>query len=239
VPTPNPSLAIPPYWLRQPQKLAADPGMHRFLWDLHYDPVPGEPPQYPIAAVYRNTAPAPTSPWAMPGKYRVVLTVGGKSYEQPLTVVMDPRVKTANADLLEQFKLSKQLYDEWLNLDSMTQSLRRVRQQITELQPRVPAGDLKTHVDVLTEKLQAFSPAGGGPAAGGPRTLAGASGRVRTLFNVIQSVDVAPTSQVVAAVPGVLEDARAVQQSWQAITSQDIAALNRELRTAGLPEIKD
>jgi len=239
MPTPNPSLAIPPYWLRPPQKLAGDPGMHRFLWDLHYDPVPGEPPQYPIAAVYRNTAPAPTSPWAMPGKYRVVLTVGGKSYEQPLTVVMDPRVKTANADLLEQFKLSKQLYDEWLNLDSMTQSLRRVRQQITELQPRVPAGDLKTHIDVLTEKLQAFSPAGGGPAAGGPRTLAGASGRVRTLFNVIQSVDVAPTSQVVAAVPGVLEDARAVQQSWQAITSQDIAALNRELRTAGLPEIKD
>jgi len=237
VPTPNPTLAIPPYWLRPPQKLAADPGMHRFLWDLHYDPVPGEPPQYPIAAVYRNTAPAPTSPWAMPGKYTVVLTVGGKSYEQPLTVVMDPRVKTSNADLLEQFKLSKQLYDEWLKLDSISLNLRRVRQQLTELQTRAPAGDLKAHLNVLAEKLQAFSPVGGGPAGVGPRTLAGASGRVRTLFNVIQNVDVAPTSQVVAAVPGVLEDARAVQENWQAIKSQDIAALNLELRTAGLPEL--
>ena len=243
LPTPNPTLAIPPYWLRLAQKLAADFGMHRFLWDLRYAPVPGEQPQYPIAAVYRNTAPAPTSPWVMPGKYRVVLTVGGKSYEQPLTVVMDPRVKTSNADLLQQFRLSKQLYDEWLKLDSMSVSLRRVRQQITELQGRVPAGDLKEHLNALTEKLQSFSTPGGpgGPGAGGagvgPLTLPGVSGRARTLFNVIQNVDLAPTSQVVAAVPGVLKDARTVQENWQAIKSQDIAALNRELRAASLAEI--
>jgi len=240
LPTPNPSLAIPSYWLRPAQKLAVDHGVHRFLWDLHYDPVPGEPPQYPIAAVYRNTAPAPTSPWVMPGKYRVVLTVGGKSYEQPMTVVMDPRVKTSSADLLEQFKLSKRLYDEWLKLDSISLSLRRVRQQITELQTKVPAGDLQAHLSALTEKLQSFSPPGGpggGGAGVGPRTLAGANGRIRTLFNVIQNVDVAPTSQVVAAVPGVVEDSRAVQENWQAIKSQDIAALNIELRAAGLPQI--
>jgi hypothetical protein len=155
--------------------------------------------------------------------------------------VMDPRVKTLNADLLEQFKLSKRLYDEWLKLDSISLSLRRVREQITELQTRAPAGDLKTHINALTEKLQSFStasgPGGGGVAGVGPRTLGGASGRIRTLFNVIQNVDVAPTSQVVAAVPGVLEDSRAVQESWQAIKSQDIAALNVELRAASLPEI--
>jgi len=241
LPTPNPSLAIPPYWLRPPQKVAVDSGMHRFFWDLHYTPVPGEQPQYPIAAVYRKTAPAPTSPWAMPGKYTVALTVGGKSYDQPLILVMDPRVKTSNADLLEQFTLSKQLYDEWLKLDSISLNLRRVRQQITELQTRAPAGDLKTHINSLAEKLQSLSipggPAGGGAVGVAPRTLGGASGRVRTLFNLIQNVDVAPTSQVVAAVPDVLADARAVQENWQAVKSQDIAALNLELRTAGLPEI--
>ncbi len=244
LPTPNPSLSIPPYWLRPAQKLAADPGMHRFLWDLHYAPVPGEPPQYPIAAVYRNTAPAPTSPWAMPGKYTVVLTVRGKSYEQPLTLVMDPRVKTSNADLLEQFKLSKQLYDEWLKLDSISLSLRRVREQITQLQTKAPAGDLKLHINGLAEKLQAFSGAPGGPGGGGPTAGAGAritpasaTARVRTLFNLIQNVDLAPTSQVAATVPEVLKDSRAVQENWQTITSRDLAALNLELRAAGLPEI--
>ena len=239
MPTPNPTLAIPPYWLRPRQKLAADSGMHRFLWDLHYAPIPGEAPQYPIAAVYKNTAPAPTSPWAMPGKYTVVLTVGGKSYEQPLTLVMDPRVKTSNADLLEQFKLSKQLYDEWLKLDLMSTSIRRMRDQATQLQTKAPAGDLKAHITALAEKLQSFSAPGVPGGGGGAQriTLGGASGRVRTLFNLIQNVDVAPTSQVVAAIPEVLRDSRAVQENWQAI-SQEIAALNAELRTAGLPEIE-
>jgi hypothetical protein len=212
--------------------------MHRFLWDLHYDPVPGEPPQYPIAAVYRNTAPAPTSPWVMPGKYTVVLTVGGKSYEQSLTVMMDPRVKTSNADLLEQFKLSKQLYDEWLKLDSISVSLRRVREQIAQLQTKAPSGELKTQISAVGARLQSFSAATGMGIPGGPgATLAGASGRVRTLFNVIQNVDLAPTSQVIAAVPEVLQDSRGIQERWRTITSQEIAALNRELRTAGLPEI--
>src|SRR5204863_3415592 len=134
-------------------------------------PVPGVQPQYPIAAVYRNTAPAATSPWAMPGNYTVVLTVGGKSYEQPLNLVIDPRVKTSTADLAAQFKLSKEVYDEWLVLNSISQSVARVRGQIAELQKRAPAGDLKTHLNALDEKLQAF--AGGGPAvpagAGTPR----------------------------------------------------------------------
>ena len=98
--------------------------MHRFLWDLHYTPVPGLQPQYPIAAVDHNTAPETTSPWAMPGKYTVVLTVGGKSYQQPLTLWMDPRVKTSPADLAEQFRLSKQLYDEWLALNSISERVR-------------------------------------------------------------------------------------------------------------------
>jgi hypothetical protein len=243
-PTPNPTLAIPSYWLRPAQKLAADAGMHRFLWDLHYAPVPGETPQYPIAAVYRNTAPVPNSPWAMPGKYSVVLTAGGKNYAQPLIVTMDPRVKTSNADLLEQFRLSKQLYDEWLKLDSVSVRLRRMREQIAALQTRAPEGDLKARIAALSEKLQSFSgapggPGGGGAAAGaGPRiTLVSATGRIRTLFNLIQNVDLAPTSQVVAAVPDVLKDSRTVQENWQSIRSQEISALNVELRSAGLPEI--
>src|SRR5262249_49835355 len=117
LPPTDPMLNIPPYWVRPPEKLLNSKGMHRVLWDLHYAPVPGIPRQYPIAAVYRNTAPEPTSPWANPGKYTVVLTVGGKTYEQTLTLVMDPRVKTSAADLDEQFRLSKQLYDEWLALN--------------------------------------------------------------------------------------------------------------------------
>src|SRR6185503_2172005 len=242
IPAPDPMLAIPPYWLRPSQKLAAEPGLHRFLWDLHYAPVPGVQPQYPIAAVYRNTAPAATSPWAMPGKYTVTLMAGGKKHTQPLVLQMDPRVKASNADLAEQFKLSKQLYDEWMTLGAIGDSVRKVRGQLTELRPRVPEGDLKKHLDELSATLQALDGGGGpgaAPAAGAPArpTIASVTGRIRTLFNFIEDVDVAPTPQVAAAVPIVSGESRTLQGSWQGITAQDLPALNRELRSAGLPEI--
>ncbi|MEP6818517.1 MAG: glycoside hydrolase [bacterium] len=243
LPTPDPALSIPPYWVRPPQKLANEPGMHRFLWDMHYAPVPSLQPQYPIAAVYRNTAPAATSPWAMPGRYTVVLTVGGKSYEQPLTLRMDPRVKTSNADLAAQFKLSKEVYDEWLALNSISQSVARLRTQLAELQKRAPAGDFKTHLNALDEKLQALAGAGGGGPGGGgtasPRaSLATTTGRLRTLFNLMEDVDVAPTPQAAAAIPELVKDSRSLQETWRTLNAQEVAALNQELHTASLPELK-
>jgi hypothetical protein len=244
LPTPDPALAIPPYWVRPPQKLAGEPGMHRFLWDMHYAPVPGVEPQYPIAAVYRNTAPEPTSPWALPGKYTVVLTVGGKSYQQPLMIVMDPRVKTSNADLAEQFKLSKQLYDQWLALNSISEIIKPIRGQIAELRPRVPEGDLKKHIDAFSEKLQALAGSGGGGRGGrgggvGSRpSIATTTGSLGTLFGLIQAVDLAPTPQASAAVPDLMRDSRSLQETWQAIRSQDIPALNHELSAAGQPVLR-
>jgi photosystem II stability/assembly factor-like uncharacterized protein len=243
LPTPDPALSIPPYWVRPPQKLASEPGMHRFLWDLHYAPVPGVQPQYPISAVFRNTPPEPTSPWAMPGKYTVVLTFGGKSYQQQLDLLMDPRVKTSNTDLAEQFKLSKQIYDEWLALNSISESVRFIRSQIADLTPRVPAGDLKTHIDALGEKLQALAGAGGGgpggPAGAATRMTIGATtGRLRALFNLMEDVDLAPTPQVAGAVPDIVKDSHSLQNSWQAIKSQDIPTLNQELSAAGLPVVE-
>src|SRR5205085_10788971 len=85
---------IPWYWIRPPRVLSSAPGTHRFVWDLHYTPAPGMRPSYPIAAIAYNTAPSPTSPWAMPGTYTVRLTANGQSVTQPLIVKMDPRVKT-------------------------------------------------------------------------------------------------------------------------------------------------
>ena len=219
--------------------------MHRFLWDFHLEPVPGVPPQYPISAVYKNTAPDPTSPWAMPGKYTVVLTAGGKKYEQLLTLVMDPRVKTSTADLAEQYKLSKQLYDEWLTLNSISDHVRQIRGQVTELRAKVSDANLKTKVDAFAEKLQSLAGGGvgfGGGAGGGGGaarvTVASATGRIRNLFNLIEEVDLAPTPQVSGAIPDVLKDSRGIQESWRGISSQDIPALNQELRAANLPIIQ-
>jgi hypothetical protein len=46
---------------------------------------------------------------ALPGEYSVKLTVKGKSYTQPLTVKMDPRVGTPLAGLQQQFALAQRI----------------------------------------------------------------------------------------------------------------------------------
>jgi photosystem II stability/assembly factor-like uncharacterized protein len=249
-PPPDPQLAIPAYWVRPLQSLSAQPGMHRFLWDMRYAPIPGVRPQYPIAAVYHNTAAAASAPWVMPGNYTVRLTVNGKTSTQPLVVEMDPRVKTPRADLAEQFRLSKQLYDERLALASITETVRAIRQQLADLRSHAPEGEVRDHIDSLNEKLQTLAGGGGpggpgggggggrGAAAPGRNTVATVAARAGTLFGIAEAVDAMPTPQVAAAIADALKDSAALRESWQAILSQEIPALNQQLRSSGLPPIE-
>jgi photosystem II stability/assembly factor-like uncharacterized protein len=231
------SLRIPTYWVRPPQVLSTEAGMHRFMWDMHYQPVPGIDPEYPIAAVYRNTAPDPTSPWAMPGQYTVVLTVGGKSFAQPLTVKMDPRVKTSLAELGRQFALSKQLSDQWAQLNSINERINALNTELTNLQPRTLNSPVAAQLDALIKKLQELAGATANPRPGEPLDLVVLT-RLQTLFGILQEVDAAPTAQTTAAVTNLQSEIRSVSEGWRAIESQDIPALNRQLRAAGLPEVK-
>ncbi len=48
VPPLDPELSIPAYWLRPPETLSSAAGFHRLVWDMHYPPVAGMKPEYPI-----------------------------------------------------------------------------------------------------------------------------------------------------------------------------------------------
>jgi photosystem II stability/assembly factor-like uncharacterized protein len=113
---------VPAYWMRPSPILAATAGLHRFVWDLHYPPPPGVPRTYPIAATPHDTASEPRGPGVVPGTYTARLTVEGKRYTQPLTVRMDPRVKSGAAALQQQFALSKRLYDAVVKVQQMLTS---------------------------------------------------------------------------------------------------------------------
>ncbi len=83
-------LSFPPFWARTTQPLLATAGMHRYVWDLR--PTPSAPRAGGGGGGggggFGRGAAA-----VLPGTYTVKLTVGEKSYTQPLMVKMDPRVK--------------------------------------------------------------------------------------------------------------------------------------------------
>ncbi|MBI3400385.1 MAG: glycoside hydrolase [Acidobacteria bacterium] len=209
---PNASNApVPMYWYRAPHPLATTAGMHRFTWDIHYQPIPGGGGGrggLPIAAVPHDTVPVPASPWAAPGQYTVKLTVNGKSYTQPLTLKMDPRVKTPSLGLAQQFTLSKHLYDDLLNVQKTLGDVRALRAKATGTP--------------LDQKLAALEGGGGGRggAPEGPDTLGNISGGLNQLMGLLQGADVTPTTQLVAAVGARHAAVAKLMAQWTALKAE-------------------
>jgi len=83
-------LNIPTFWVRTPESLSAAAGMHRWIWDLRPTPAAGSGGAAANAAANFFGGREPT---VLPGTYTVKLTVGGRSYTQPLLVKMDPRAR--------------------------------------------------------------------------------------------------------------------------------------------------
>src|SRR5476649_890193 len=113
--TPDPATStIPLYWYRPLTALSAAAGMHRFTWDVHYQPLDGGGrmggPNLSMGAIGHNTMASPTTPWVNPGQFTVKLTVNGTSYSQPIAVKPDPRVKTPPLAMAQVYSLSKATY---------------------------------------------------------------------------------------------------------------------------------
>jgi photosystem II stability/assembly factor-like uncharacterized protein len=238
LPPPDPELAIPAYWLRPPQKLSNAAGFHRFLWDMHLPPVPGIKADYPIAAVYRNTAPAPTSPWAMPDKYTVVLTVDGKQYTRDLTLMMDPRVKTPLPALQKQFDVSNQLYAQLLQVQPALDQATTLREQLKVQHEKATAADA-AKIDAASQKLNELLGAEGRQRRRGrqPDTLGGVQASLLELLTTVQNVDVAPTPVQAAAVPALQKSATELVGRWNAMQASDVPQLKSELGIRDFPQV--
>lgn len=226
-PAPKPGmLDIPEYWVRPAERLSNASGFHRFVWDLHYDPVAGIKPQYPIAAVYKNTAPSPTSPWVMPGSYTVVLTVGGQKYTQPITVEMDPRVKTSTTDLQKQFDLSYQVYQDLKKLQPVVEMANSAEAKLKEVRAKA-GGQEAAKFDAAEKELQRLKGSEGWRRrAQQGETLMGVRASLEQVLSMLQDADVAPTTQLAAQVPKLHQETSDITEQWTKFESGQLTPLD-------------
>ena len=224
-----PAINVPMYWIRPQEILSAEPGTHRFLWDIKYEPL-DIPPSYPISATFMNTEPNPTSPWVMPGNYRVKLIVDGKSHTQTLQVRMDPRIKTPVSELRKQHDLSVAAYEARIKCMATLKSIGQMRQQIKELLSNSNSNVSERLKQIDQQLGQLENPGANSNAFGFTRVNAGYA----SVFNILQDTEMPPTSQAVQAMADLNKRMAELNSKWETLRKTEISKLNQELKDAGL-----
>jgi photosystem II stability/assembly factor-like uncharacterized protein len=222
---------LPLYWPAPPQVLKTSAGMHRFTWDMHYDPLPGGGGGGRGGggggggAVPHRTYGGVASPWVAPGTYTVRLTAGGQSVTQPITIKMDPRVKIT-ADVQQIFTLTAQMEDGARNAVAAYKEAR-------ELLEKVKGNE------ALAKPLEALAPTeapGGGGGRGGfggggggfgappepptPATLANIATRMVAAAQAMQGSEMPPTAAQLEACKEQQTAYVAVMAKWTALKTR-------------------
>jgi len=233
---------IPMYWVRPPQILSAEAGMHRFVWDMHYPPPGALNREFPIAAIVHDTPQLPLGAWAMPGRYTVRLWVDGRIYTQPLMVRMDPRVKTPIIDLRKQFEMESGIVEGMNKTFDALQQVRSLRSQLTDRAGKAKGAlaDSLSALDKQAAQLEGASQGAffGVPQSGKqPENLSTLNQHFGQLLNVVDSADAAPTTQASALYLELKDGLEKLLAQWKKVLETDLPSLNASLKKVHIEEL--
>jgi hypothetical protein len=176
--------------------LPVEAGLNRFVWNLRYPDARNVP-----GAIYRSGG--VTGPLAPPGEYRVRLTVGETTLEQPLSLRKDPRVAASDDDLREQFAFLLEIRDRLSETNDAIIKLRALREQVGVWESRAKdAGNgeavleagktLRESLTEIEEELVQTRWKSSRDALTAPSKL---NVRLATLLGVVGGADARPTQQ--------------------------------------------
>jgi hypothetical protein len=161
--------------------------------------------------------------------------VDGTRYTQPLTLRLDPRVKTSAAALGPLAALSKEM---WAGAIAANDAQGQARAWLSALD-----GMQGTAVANVRTQLEALAPPRGPrtrfrrAAAGAAPTLSGASTAMMAAAMAMQGADVAPTASQVAACASARTMGTAAMAAWTRLRTTGLAAINAERRSQGQPAL--
>jgi len=151
---------------------------------------------------------------------------------------MDPRVNVPSAGIEQQFNLEMSLAAE---LTATTEAVTQARSVLDQLHKigTQPAGALADSIKALDQEVGLVLKGATSPiAVAAPEpTLTSVNGAVGTLYGSVGQADAAPTAAQINAVADTDRDLSAVMKQWEEIKKSDLPALNRQFKSANLPEI--
>lgn len=211
-----PHCSVPLYWAAPNIALSSTAGMHRFVWDMRYDPIQGLTSESEANAVPHRTYFSATAPFAAPGSYSVRLTAGGATSTQPISVVLDPRVKTSIAAMSKLSALSREMYDDATAAHAAYVDARKMSDAMTN------AGDpLKLMIDSIAPPgAEAPRRGFGGPAQPTPATLQSVQSTLLAAAMSMQEADIALTARQIDAVEKARAQYKEVMARWRGLSKR-------------------
>jgi len=193
-----------------------------FAWNMKYPPA---------RSFWGVNGVATDGPMALPGRYHVRLTVGGRSATQSFALKLDPRSKVAPADLAAQFTFLKQLRDTVNAVTTAIITIRNVRAQLADAAGGADAAKAFTHkLDAIEDGLyQVHSQADEDALVYPP----GPTERLSSLIFAASTMDARPTAPLYDVfrlfAPQIQKQLTALADALKS----DLPAVNAALKSAG------
>jgi hypothetical protein len=169
-------------------------------------------------------------PMVLPGTYTAKLTVNGRSYSQPITVVQDPRVPVSAAALSAQFQLEQRMVAgiaATYHAYNYVQELRAALSARTkDSSGNAAASQIATAGQTLDAALA--------PLISGPAGFGIAHRDLGRRLNDQLVADAEPTASVVAGVDGPCRAIDTALDTLRRLQSTNVAELNALLTRASL-----
>jgi hypothetical protein len=170
--------------------------------------------------------------------YQVRLVVDGKSFNQPLKVVMDPRSVATEAELQRQYEVGRQYFLEAIRAREGEAEIHSMQARLGAVAAKLPAehAELATQIAQLQEAIKKIL-AGRRGSEDEDMGLDSASDGIAGALRVVESGDRTIPSQAVELFE---ESARALKSrigEWERMKTSLLPQLNDKLKRAGLEPV--
>jgi photosystem II stability/assembly factor-like uncharacterized protein len=221
---PQPDLATlntAPEWVTPPSALSTAPGMHRFVWPLHYSAP---------AALAEGRRRGGEGVWAPPGRYTVVLEVDGARLAQPLTVAPDPRMNLRPEDYARQFAMAREIEESRAKAATAVKEAGALAAALSERRPG-SSPEIGKAMDALKPRVEEITD------ARVPGTLSFLADALDRLANAVDGSDQAPSPDAVSGFEQTRASLDRALAAWNTLKANNLAAVNSRLKKAGQAEI--
>jgi photosystem II stability/assembly factor-like uncharacterized protein len=219
-------------------RLTTGGGLTRFVWDL----------RYPGAHRFRGLvfwAAGTQGPLAVPGSYKVRLSVGAWSATQPVTVRLDPRNHATTVDLQRQFDLLLRIRDR---VSAANDAVTRIRDVKTQLEAAVQhvhgrsggvevaaaADSLKARLGAIEEEIYQVKNQSSEDPLNYPIKL---NNRIASLAGVVGSTDAPPTDQAIQVFEALSVQLQTQLDRLKTVLDADVPAFNALVKAKDVPAV--